>query len=549
MVLLVVRAAGVQVAGLYFKGCSTAIQAQSSSNVYVSSCSFEGHTGSAIKGQAAQVWIQGSSFRRNSHMLPVPTAAEANGGAISVLRSRVLVKGSILAENGALGPGGAIYLDGQPVGSAGKGSCWAEASLVVQDSRMERNSAKWNTTGLGGAIMANATWVRLDNTSLVGNMATYGGAMYLGMGSVAKLAGAQFRGNGARSGGAVYVAEDFSLVWIEGSTFQGNFADMLAGVLMVKGEVMVQVKNSNFVNNTAQIAAGVLYSLGGDVRVDNSSFHSNTAVVKEGGGGGGMYCAGSCHWAISRSNFTKNRCKGNGGAMFGWTMELNLTDTRFEDNTALALGGAVSMANSTVLLQRCDLVRNRATMPDAAGGALYAQSGVLTLEDCKLMSNTAFWGGAVYVTNSTISFKGGQLGKNEAYEAGAAVYTLRTPTMMDQVSFSGNNAQLYGASLYCQEANCTMTGCVVQGEVAAVGAGAVYASGSNLELLDSNFTGCRAKEMGGGVLLARLCDSVRVVGCRFEGNMAGMGPGGAVQFVDTEAAIMNGTVVQNNMVS
>jgi hypothetical protein len=373
--------------------------------------------------------------------------------------------------------------------------------------------------------------------------------MYLGMGSVAKLAGVQFTGNGARSGGAAYVAEDFSLLWIEACTFQNNSAEMLAGVLMVKGEVMVQVKNSRFVSNTAKIAAGVLYSLGGDVRVENCSFHSNTAVVKEGGGGGAMYCAGSCHWAINKSNFTRNQCKGNGGALFGWTMELNITDSRFQENTAVALGGAMSMANSTVLLQRCDLARNRATMNDAAGGALYAQSGDLTLEDCRLTKNTAFWGGAVYVTNSTISFKGGQLAENVALEAGAAVYTLRTPTMMDKVWFSGNRAELYGASLYCQEANCTMRGCVVQGEAATVGAGAVYASSSNLQLLDSNFTGCRAKDMGGGVLLARLCQSVQLVGCRLEGNSAGMGPGGAVQFVDTEAASMNGTVIEDNMVS
>jgi predicted outer membrane repeat protein len=551
-VFLCCRSKGVQIFGLSFVGCPLgALQISASQEVYVQGCRCARNAATAVRATNSLLWLHSCTFSDNAHLAPLgpggrmpslAALAQAAGGAMHLIASRVLITGSTFVRNTASSVGGAVWVEGLYKEAAASGTCWASATLALSDVVLTNNSA----IGPGGAVLGNNTSIHMEKVALRGNSARFGGGLYLTNSSSARLVDCRGSSNTvASSGSALYVEGAGSLLEVSRSNFTRNSATLLGGVVVVKQGAKAVLRDSSFSNNVAALAAGVVYAKEAQLVVEGATLTNNSASRD----GGGLYCASACAWTVRRSTFVRNTCSGNGGALFGWNMAANVSASRFDNNSAGALGGAISMANSTVRVEDSTLLRNRANGKDAAGGGLYGQYVRFTLINNTLTDNMAAWGGGMYITNSTLSMTRDSLTDNSARQAGGGVYSLRTPSNVTGVRFDGNAAGLYGAGFYCQEGPCTLLRVRMQDQIAQVGAGGVYAAQGTLFLQNSTFVNCRAANEGAGVVLARRCTGVLVDGCNMTANSAVKGPGGAMQMVETLTVLITRSTITGNQVS
>eukprot|EP00270_Netrium_digitus_P017877 TRINITY_DN668_c0_g1_i10.p1 TRINITY_DN668_c0_g1~~TRINITY_DN668_c0_g1_i10.p1 ORF type:complete len:346 (-),score=72.87 TRINITY_DN668_c0_g1_i10:210-1247(-) len=108
---------------------------------------------------------------------------------------------------------------------------------------------------------------------------------------------------------------------------------------------IVNISNCEFINNIAQQGAGAvvnqpLAAPSSFTYITNSKFEGNAALS---GNGGALSIAGTL--GISGSTFTKNRAKGDGGALWflGYSASLSINNTSFSSNTAQGQGAAMAL--------------------------------------------------------------------------------------------------------------------------------------------------------------------------------------------------------------
>jgi hypothetical protein len=467
---------------------------------------------------------------------------------MSATGSQLLVTGSSFSGNKAMFAGGAIAAVGRAdpaaaAAAAASSSCWRDLDVVVDSSRLESNQAE----AFGGCISTNSSHVSLQDITARHNSAKLGGVLYAGQAAQVAIRSSSSMSNNsaAASGGVVYAAGPGVRVLLQGSEFAGNSAKVLGGVLSARDSASVKLDSSSFSNNTADLAAGVLYAKGADLTASGCSFERNMANRD----GGVLYCAGMCKWALQGCTFKHNRCNANGGVLFGWNVDVSISSSSMEGNAAGVLGGAVSLANSTVVLRACKLASNSATGKDAAGGGLYSQGSKVNLTDCMMTANVASWGGGIYITNSTLGVLRGAIMNSSVSGSGAGLHVLRSTANLTNVTLVGNEAQKLGGSLYCNSSACYMTGCDVTDDSAALGAGCVWIGGySSLSLRGSHFLGCLAMAGGGGGVLADAAVSVAAVGCSFTACRALKGSGGGLLLHGVSAVAVKGSLFAANQV-
>eukprot|EP00775_Hariotina_reticulata_P010925 gene10925-11080_t len=540
--LLHIRAPGVSVLGLHVSGCTGgAVQVQSAKRTVIRSCTFTSNVnsggsagGGAVTASKSQLWVDSCVFKHN--------AAEAGpGGAVSATGSQLLVTGSSFSGNKAMFAGGALAVVGRAdpaaAASAAAASCWRDLDVAVDSCRLESNHA----VAFGGCLSTNGSHVSLQDSTAEHNSAKLGGVVYAGQAAQVAIRSSSSMSNNsaAASGGVVYAAGPGVRVLLQTSKFSGNSAKVLGGVLSARDSAAVKLDGSSFSNNSADLAAGVLYAKGADLAASGCSFEHNVASRD----GGVLYCAGMCKWTVQGCTFKRNRCNANGGVLFGWNVDVSMSSSSLEGNAAGVLGGAVSLANSTVALHACKLGSNSATGKDAAGGGLYSQGSRVNLTDCMLTANVASWGGGIYITNSTLGVLGGSIMNSSVSGSGAGLHVLRSTANLTNVTLASNEAQKLGGSLYCNSSACYMTGCDVTDDSAALGAGCVWIGGySSLSLRGSHFLGCLAVTGGGGGVLADAAISVAVVGCSFTACRALKGSGGGLLLHGVSAVTVKGSL-------
>lgn len=200
-------------------------------------------------------------------------------------------------------------------------------------------------------------------------------------------------------------------------------------------------------------------------------------------------------------------------------------------------GGAVSLTSaSNLTVVNCTISSNSA---EVSGGAILAEDGsLLSLEGTNMFdSNDAVdYGGAVLIDDSSTLLISGVstfVDNYANYGGGLALLDYSLFNVTGEVHFTNNTASVNGAGIYSYSSafllsdpreNATST---FSGNSAEELAGALYWSGSDVELqlLRAVFTGNTA-ESGGAMYLAR-GDNVQIDSTRFKSNVAQI-DGGAV---------------------
>lgn len=210
-------------------------------------------------------------------------------------------------------------------------------------------------------------------------------------------------------GGAIYAPSNRNL-YLDNCTFFDNIAEY-AGAIYVKGGNLTII-NSLFYNITSYNFGGTIVGQSGvGVVISNTRF-LNVKSVKD--AGGAIYLVSS---SLVASNLTVvNASATFGSAITALRSTLNLTDSRFENNSA-----------------------------KFEGGAIYQFYGSLYINSSSFINNSARNGGAVFIDDvNVLNITNNDFIKNNASNyAGAVYYLLNDDVNLTSNIFTNNSARLF----------------------------------------------------------------------------------------------------------
>lgn len=439
---------------------------------------------------AADLDIIDSEFRGN--------IAAQNGGAIySTFYDSENVKDSVYIEdnefvaNTAVN-GGAIYnegladrsdnvsamkvIDSEFVGNIVTnygGAIYNGSKLVLEDSDFSKNDAY-----VGGALfLASGSDTTINDTDFDANTADYGGAIYTATGiKNIDITNASFTNNVALGAGAAGIFYKGSLTNV---LFDGNKAtdatDDGGGALFLGALAQVQLNNVDFNNNTSAAMGGAIAMRGvhegnnKDAKLDiiGGSFTGNTAATNGGAIFSTFYDSENVKNAvfIKGTEFSGNAAE-RGGAIYtegkadlgGGLASMKIEGAKFTANTAKAEGGAIHNL-STLTIENSDFSGNKSISGNGDGGAIYTNTGALTLKNVDFEDNFVTanaqgdmgYGGAIFAQGGIIDIQGAEddYAEFEANHAltGGALYVSKhaTSVNIENVEFEGNWASDIGA--------------------------------------------------------------------------------------------------------
>lgn len=238
----------------------------------------------------------------------------------------------------------------------------------------------------------------LENLTLSGGTADYGGAIYVDGSFVANHV--TFAENRALDyGGGVYVhrgtAELFNTNFIDNSAQEG-------GALFVDFQSTATLQDAVVSRNSARYGGGIAVGYRGDLTIIDSLISDNQARLL--GDGGGIYVDDRARLTVTGSTIRGNRATYGGGIEVERRAAVTLVASTLSGNSAREGGGAavslgvLSVENSTISGNSADL----------GGGGIYVEHGNIRLVHATLANNQASLSrqaGGIYAENrSTLEF-------------------------------------------------------------------------------------------------------------------------------------------------
>ena len=325
------------------------------------------------------------------------------------------------------------------------------------------------------------------------------------------------RGYSETAGGAIGVLAGCGQLELTNCVMQSNHAgsseyvSSVGGAMAVINGGLVVLRNVSFLHNWA-CAGGALYvSKGAHVQATDTLFRRNDAFGLTGD-------------------------SGSGGAVDAYIdCELEFSKSRFENNTAMFLGGGLHIyATSRAKLFNVTTHGNFNTRGD--GGAVFVQNGGVEVRDSEFYGDrTAGSGGAVFASNDVdvvlenVRFVNGAAGQNGGglFFKGQDIYPATMTAK--RLVFLGCTADASGGALYMYGQSTgssivDITGVIFDSNDAKVNGGAVQLDGTSLNLTNAAFRHndamhCGAMDVHGS--------TSRFQNITFYGNLA-RGHGGAL---------------------
>jgi len=367
-----------------------------------------------------------------------------------------------------------------------------------------------------GALRNNNGTLVLENCIFKNNKCnSFGGVLYTQDSTT--ISNCEFINNTAPRGGAIYISG--GQLSISNSKFTnnsavGNSTTGFGGAIYSATNAILNIFMTTFTDNNASRAGGAIYAQDSqNVKINESSFINNKVTGSE-FGGGALYTTGNFAVTIIKSNFTLNTVFNRGGAIYSSNCTYDISESKFDNNTAL-MGGAIFFSGrptgSLINIAMSNFTNNSATDTQYGGGALVTSGNCdVTIINSNFVSNNAFSnGGAIYSSNTS------NIGSNK--------YTISGSTFKD------NTAQLGGA-IYNLHSDFTITNSLLDSNIAKgsdgvnCAGGAIYQNNGVLTISYSNFTKNSATKDGArGGSIANVNGVNNINFCQFNENQASTG--------------------------
>ena len=450
----------------------------SSASLKISHCQFNDNYASrataifiSTDGTGINLEVTNTTFSNNQ-------ATEDAGGAIYFNSSGYLtISDCTFDDNSTTGEaahGGAIYFS-------------STNDLNISGSTFDSNQA----SNSGGALYVFNGESEINNSTFENNSAGFGGAINLTSGGragqgIMTVNSSTFTENttiDGEGGGAIYLNEAQSLT-INGSEFTRNFgaAEIGGGALAVEGSFSnLSADDCLFsANDTDGRGGAIKFESGGMLSIENSDFDDNTSN----GDGGGIYFA-SGSTSIYTSSFLRNVTEDTGGAIYATTWEVSETFT----------------------ITNCQFNENESQGFDenGDGGAVYVTSVDTDIEDSQFTNNTsANRGGGVYHSGGFLGIDNSTFSNNNSSGAGGGLNARSSEVVISNSTFSGNEADERGGGINIRQNNSTdliMVNSTVSGNTSGSTGGGLHYGPQDAEaqLLHCTIYNNSATDSGGGV--------------------------------------------------
>lgn len=297
----------------------------------------------------------------------------SGGGILNVTGGTVQVFSSIIAGNSASRAGGGI----EDASGAGLG-------LQISNSLLADNITGSAPGNGGGVHVTGAGDVSITGGTVSGNSAALeGGGLWNGSGTMT-----------------------ITNVTISGNTASGDAADDGGGGIFNNGGV-INIANASISENTADGAAGSgggILNLGGSVSIVDSLIADNSAQRA----GGGIEDNGGTRFNVTNSVIASNDAgssPGNGGGIhISGGGNVTIDGSTIHDNTAVEGGGLWNSGSGTFTVTNTTISGNTATGSDGGGifnvdgGSISLDSVTITLNDASTGIGAGIQGGSGGVT-------------------------------------------------------------------------------------------------------------------------------------------------------
>ena len=319
------------------------------------------------------------------------------------------------------------------------------------------------------------------------------------------------------------------------TTNQNNPSTLAAFAAPIYNTKTLNIVNSKFVNSNintnSQYCFGLIDNNGGTLNIENTLFDSNSLIDNSTMSSTYLTCL-----IYNMGTLTLN----------GVNMTNNYVET---PNTGRGLIRAYT--NSKVTIDNSIFENNTvySKSSNAAGTAIYAESGTMTIANSKFINNTgAISGGAVY-SSIAITFENNTFEKNNASSYGGAIYG-GTNSIYINNTFKQNKAEqggaLYSSGSLQSSKSYPFTKNTFIDNYARKYGGAIYsgAIGTAQYPIENNvFINNEALEKGGAIYST---GAVRVTKTVFQENTAGEGV--AIYTTSSTACQITYTIFDNNII-
>lgn len=217
----------------------------------------------------------------------------------------------------------------------------------------------------------------------------------------------------------------------------------------------------------------------------------------------------------------------------------NNSDRVFEFRAGKTFGlNALTLRNGDVLAN------------NGSGGAIYQQTGTLTINDSVITASRAGYGGGIYsVAYSTLLLNRSTVSNNTAtsYGGGICNFTFATARITDS-TVSGNIGDQGGGLFNSFRSSTTIAGSTFSNNTATYGGGLRTLWGQGVvSLTNSTFSGNHAAISGGALDITRSDDTVTLANVTLTGNgvTTTASAGGGINSVSTAFTIRNSLIAGN----
>lgn len=160
------------------------------------------------------------------------------------------------------------------------------------------------------------------------------------------------------------------------------------------------------------------------------------------------------------------------------------------------------MVNSKLVLENITL--QGGDVGEDWGGAIYAMSALVDLQNVRLINNRAQNGGAVYFDLSALNVQGSEFNGNHATGSGGALYISSSKATIQSTRFEANTSDGNGGGLYADFVtlivqNDLFLGNRVTGEQYGSRGGGMYVNHVNLTVTESQFYRNESPMYGGAI--------------------------------------------------
>ena len=418
-----------------FEGNGAGVYLDSNSTLELAGCSFDnncayGYNGGAIYGKDnTTIDIRSSGFRENqairNYSYTWDEFKSGMGSAIAIHIDSILrIYDSVFFGNTA---GLATIL----VNSLNDSSMENKPSTLYIDNCTFEN----NTSLTSGVIYLDELGQgEILNSVFRNNHATfYGGPLVLDTCYSALVKNCLFENNSGISGGAIYIGVFSTLyrsnVDIIDCNFTNNSASKDGGAIHSRWGI-VNVSNCNFHNNTSPEKGGAISAARGTIKITNSNFANNTSP-----NGGALYVE-TDDSTIVKSIFNNNSASVYGGAIYSARVYVKISESKFYNNSANC-GGALFLESKKNYVLNSIFDGNRASK---YGGAAFSRNGPIRISDSRFNNNSAVSGGALFLQNEKIYALNSIFTNNAATGYGGAIYSKVRSVSSSGCSYSGNSA-------------------------------------------------------------------------------------------------------------